>query len=70
MMMKTVNLKIEGMHCGGCVTRVTNILKRVDGVEVEEVQIGSAKLKLASDSSLGGIEETLAKAGYRMAVNS
>ena len=37
-------LVIEGMHCGGCVNRVTNALGKVAGVQVEKVEIGSAQV--------------------------
>jgi copper chaperone CopZ len=35
-------LEIEGMHCGACVARVTNALQGVAGVEVRNVELGSA----------------------------
>lgn len=31
--METVTLKIDGMHCGGCVSAIENALRAVDGVE-------------------------------------
>jgi copper chaperone CopZ len=37
-----VKLSIEGMHCDGCVRRVTNALAAVEGARVESVQVGSA----------------------------
>jgi copper chaperone CopZ len=37
-------LTISGMHCGGCVTRVTNALKKMEGVEVQSVEVGFACL--------------------------
>lgn len=37
-----VRLSIEGMHCDGCVRRVTNALASVDGVRVDSVAVGSA----------------------------
>jgi copper chaperone CopZ len=39
-----LKLAIEGMHCGGCVTRVTNALAKLDGVEVRKVEVGSAEV--------------------------
>jgi copper chaperone CopZ len=39
-----LKLVIEGMHCGGCVTRVTNALGKVEGVEVRKVEAGSAEV--------------------------
>jgi copper chaperone CopZ len=43
-----LNLKIEGMHCGGCVRRVTAALSGVKGAEVKDVQIGAAKVEFDS----------------------
>lgn len=37
-----LRLTIDGMHCGGCVRRVTAALARVQDVEVREVEVGSA----------------------------
>ena len=31
--MKEINLKVEGMVCGGCENRVQNAVSTVDGVE-------------------------------------
>ena len=43
-MEKTLNLAIEGMHCGACVRRVTTALQGVEGVTVNAVEVGSAKV--------------------------
>ncbi|MCS7043549.1 MAG: heavy-metal-associated domain-containing protein [Bryobacteraceae bacterium] len=43
-MNSTVKLSIEGMHCGGCVTRLTNTLKKLDGVEVRHAEVGAAEV--------------------------
>jgi copper chaperone len=37
-----IKLSIDGMHCDGCVRRVTNALAAVEGVRVESVQVGAA----------------------------
>ncbi len=37
-------LRIEGMHCGSCVRRVTQALASTDGIEVGEVRIGAARV--------------------------
>ncbi|HNY42837.1 MAG TPA: heavy metal-associated domain-containing protein [Bryobacteraceae bacterium] len=44
---RTVDLAIEGMHCGACVRRVTMALEKLEGVEVVHVGVGSAEVKLA-----------------------
>ena len=42
--MNRTNLKIEGMSCGHCVASVTNTLKALDGVQVEQVRVGQATI--------------------------
>lgn len=42
--METVNLSIQGMHCGGCAAKVSNALKALPGTKVEEVAVGSARV--------------------------
>jgi copper chaperone len=38
-------LKIEGMSCAHCIQAVTRALQGQDGVEVEQVEIGSAVVR-------------------------
>lgn len=42
--MKEVTLKIDGMHCDGCVRRVKAALGKLEGVRIEHVEVGSAKV--------------------------
>jgi copper chaperone CopZ len=37
-----VKLSIEGMHCDGCVRRVTSALSAIEGARIESVQVGAA----------------------------
>jgi copper chaperone CopZ len=66
--MSEFTLRIDGMHCGSCIRRVSQALASVDGVKVEEVRLGAARV-----SASQGIEKpvpvglalaALAKAGY------
>ena len=59
--MSEVTLRIDGMHCGACVRRVTQALERSPGTEVLEVRIGAARLKTDDP---GSAVASLAKAGY------
>ncbi|WP_433964979.1 heavy-metal-associated domain-containing protein [Tunturiibacter gelidiferens] len=43
-MQEVLGLPIEGMHCGACVRRVTDALGKLDGVEVNSVEVGSARM--------------------------
>ena len=58
--------KIDGMSCGGCVHRVSNVLKSLPGVEVEEVIVGRATVKLdPAGTTPEQLIRALAEAGYR-----
>ena len=46
-----LKLTIDGMHCGACVRRVTAALQKVEGVEVEKVDVGSAQVKFDADKA-------------------
>lgn len=64
-MSESLKLAIDGMHCGGCVTRVTNTLKKIDGVEVNDVQVGSADVAYdAALASPDAIAEAISKIGF------
>ena len=58
-------LRIDGMHCGSCVRRVTQALSLTGGIEVEEVRIGAARLKSSVDEPpVDAAIAALAKAGF------
>lgn len=59
-------LRIDGMHCGSCVRRVTQALNSAGNVDVEEVRIGAARLKSPDENPpVEAAIAALAKAGYR-----
>ena len=63
--MAEFTLHIDGMHCGSCVRRVTQALSSTEGVQVEEVRIGGARLKSTGDQPpVDAAIAALAKAGY------
>ena len=39
-----LRLAIDGMHCGACVNRVTVALRKLPGVEIRSVEVGSAQV--------------------------
>jgi copper chaperone CopZ len=45
-LMKPIELAIDGMHCDGCVRRVSEALKKIPGVTTEKVEVGKASLKI------------------------
>jgi copper chaperone len=60
-----LNLAIEGMHCGACVRRVTSALQSVQGVTVNSVEVGSAKVVFdAAETSVQDITAALDHNGF------
>lgn len=63
--MKTLEFTIEGMSCGHCVMAVKKELGALDGVTVNEVVIGRAKV--TADETKTGAEkltQAIEEAGY------
>jgi copper chaperone len=70
-MENTLNLTIEGMHCGACVRRVTTALQDVEGVTVKSVEVGSAKVAFdAAATSAQDIAAALDRNGFPARVQS
>jgi len=64
--MAEFTLRIDGMHCGACVRRVSQALAQTQGLEVKEVQIGAARLDSAEEPApLDRAIAALAAAGYK-----
>lgn len=66
--MAEFRLRIDGMHCGSCVRRVTQALASTEGVTVNEVRIGAARFTSTLDND-GAVAvdpaiAALAKAGF------
>jgi len=62
-------LKIEGMHCAGCVNSVEKSLKELDGVEDVTVNLASESARVAYDPNLVNMddfEEAVANSGYKL----
>ena len=64
--MKVHDLSIGGMSCGHCVMHVKQALDGVDGVEVEDVQIGKARVWYEDDKVAQILTEKVEEAGYKV----
>ena len=62
--MRAVTLRIENMHCGACVRRVSQALERVEGVQVGEVRIGGAHVEAPDEIAESALIGAVEKAGY------
>ncbi len=69
--MAEFTLKIDGMHCGGCVRRVSQALAATPGVVVNEVSVGAARLSTGDESAAVELAiAAIAKAGYTAHLDS
>jgi copper chaperone len=66
-MSERIELKIEGMHCDACVRRVTALLKRVEGVEVERVVVGEASVQVPEGLEREELERAVEGGGFKIA---
>ncbi len=58
-------LRIDGMHCGACVRRVSQTLASTEGLKVEEVRLGAARLEAEKETEAAPRAiAALAQAGY------
>lgn len=42
--MENLTLQIDGMSCGHCVSRVEKALSKLEGVDVQNVEVGAAEM--------------------------
>jgi copper chaperone CopZ len=63
--MAEIKLRIDGMHCGSCVRRVTQTLALAEGIQVGEVRVGEARFTSSQDPApIDLLIDKLAKAGF------
>ena len=55
--MKEVVLKIKGMHCEGCSTRLEKVLNNQDGVEEAKVSLEKAEANIKFDETQTSVDE-------------
>lgn len=65
-----IALKIDGMHCGGCVSAVCKVLAAADGVRAVEVDLGAGKatVEAAEGTDPAALISAIEDAGYEAAV--
>jgi copper chaperone len=66
--MKTVELKVEGMDCEGCVKSVTRMLSGVPGVASVEVSLAEARARVTYDpakADVPAMKKAVERAGYK-----
>ena len=65
--MKKVNLVIAGMHCNHCIQAVRRELSKLQGVVVEDVQLGIAQVEYDESSvSTEDLRQAIEDSGYKL----
>lgn len=57
-------LRIEGMHCAACVTRVEKVLGRVPGVQKAQVNFATGQARVDGDCDVDALIAAVERAGY------
>jgi len=68
--METLELKIQGLHCDGCVKSVTRVLSAIAGVDAVDVSLAEGRAMVRFDFSRTGREafaRAVERAGYHCA---
>jgi len=68
--METIELKVEGMTCGGCVNSIQNKLNEQSGINNATADLDSATVKVDYDPAAineGAIKTTIEAAGFDIA---
>ena len=67
--MKIIVLNIEGMHCNGCVTRLTKVLKGLDGVSDVRISLERKNAEIEYNENqieLDDIKQSISDAGFEV----
>lgn len=66
--MEILELKIEGLHCDGCVKSVTRMLTAIPGVDKVDVSLADGKADVSFDPARAGIADfkrAVERAGFK-----
>jgi copper chaperone len=67
-----ITLRIDGMHCGSCIRRVTQAIAGAGAFHVEEVRLGAARFTVPEAMQANALPTAIAalgKAGFSARVD-
>ncbi len=67
--MESINLKVNGMHCSGCESRIKNSLESIKGIKKIKASHKSGTVDISYDAgniSLGEIKENIEDLGFEV----
>ena len=54
--MKTLNIEVEGMNCGGCVKKITGHFQSIDNIEEIKVNLEDQKVLITGSDDLSNMK--------------
>ena len=63
----TATYTVVGMTCNGCVTKVTNAVTEIEGVDDVDVDVSDGTLEVFGEADDAAIRAAVAKVGYKIA---
>lgn len=54
--MKTLNIEVEGMSCGGCVSKITKHFKVMEGVEDTKINLDNQMIAIKAKDELSNMK--------------
>ena len=66
---KSVNFKVNGMHCGGCAGKIKKSIEALNIEHVIDIKVESAQVNIKYNSEQGTIaalKDSIARAGFQV----
>ena len=66
--MKEVKISVPNMQSTHCQTRVNNVIKEIEGVQIQNVEAGKLTVSITSDHKKDEVVSAIEKAGYTVSL--
>lgn len=66
--MKQVVISVPNMQSTHCQTRVNNAVKKIEGVQIQNVEAGELTVSVPSDNTKDEVVKAIEKAGYTVSL--
>lgn len=67
--MKTVKMKVNGIHCGGCANKIQNGMKAIDSEIVTNVDVQNGMVSISFDknkASINDLKNKIVEVGFQV----
>lgn len=66
--MKQVVISVPNMQSTHCQTRANNVVKEIDGVQIQTLEAGKLTVSVTSDNTKNEVIQAIEKAGYTVSL--